>query len=84
MTCPACEAAKTDPYPGLLNANCRGCMIRALASSPTFFDASKSGKVTPAYRKELEKLNPNDWKTSHAEVKTEHDRIQALKKGAAP
>lgn len=84
MTCPACEAAKTEPHPGLLHAQCRGCMVRALASSPVLFDAHQHGRFTPAYRKELEKLNPDHWKASHAEVKAEFERIQALKKGAAP
>lgn len=81
MTCPNCTAARTDAHwPGYL-AGCRGCRVRALASGPAFFAASRSGQITPAYRTALQALLDEDWKAGHEEVKAEHDRLKSLKKG---
>lgn len=81
MTCPDCAAASTDHrWPGY-RTGCRGCSVRALAAGPVYFDASRAGEITPAYRAALHTLLGPDLKTGHAEVKAEHERLQSLKKG---
>ena len=34
MTCPACEAAQTNPYTGEMRAGCVQCTVRAVSNSP--------------------------------------------------
>ena len=47
--CPACLIAADDPHTGHYTAACQECKARALAQSPTGFQAHKLGKRTPQY-----------------------------------
>lgn len=84
MTCANCEAAHRGAnWPGY-HAGCRSCTVRALANGPQFFGAARAGQITPAYQAALLTLLGKDWKAGHEEVKAEHHRLQALKKGGRP
>ena len=77
MTCPDCTAATTNPHWGGYHAACQGCQVRALATSPGFWESSRAGTMTPGYRKALETTFGDDWKDGHARVKAEHGRLRA-------
>jgi hypothetical protein len=72
MKCPACESAKTDPNCGFYQAECRGCMVRTIASSP---------KHIRERLYEIEKAigGPQALLDLKGLVKLEYERIQALK-----
>lgn len=78
MTCANCTQALTKAHWPGFTADCRGCQLRALASSPTFFAATQAGAMTAAYRSALQALFGEDWRRAHDEVKAEHARLQAL------
>jgi len=80
MTCPDCEAAQTASHHGGYHANCQGCQVRALATGPGFWESSRAGTMTPGYRKALETTFGDDWKSSHAQVKAEGERLKNLEK----
>ena len=77
-TCDYCEKAKTVPYWPLYRAQCKGCAIRSLASSPSFHQSSVDGALTPAYRDALGVIFGDGWRAGHALVKAQHERIRAL------
>jgi len=79
MSCPDCAAAQTNPHHGGLHASCQGCQVRALASSPGFWESGESGALTPAYRAALESVFGAGWSAGHERVKAEHKRLQRLR-----
>lgn len=78
MTCANCTQTQTKAHWPGFTAECRGCQLRALASSPTFFAATQAGAMTAAYRSALQALFAEAWREAHEEVKAEHARLQAL------
>lgn len=53
--------------------------MRSIATGPVFWQSEQDGKLTSAYRQALERAFPGDWKTAHAEIKVEAERIRALR-----
>lgn len=78
-TCDYCVRAQSDPGCPLYRAHCRGCQVRSIATGPAFWQSEQDGKLTPAYRQALERVFLGDWKTAHAEIKAEAERIRALR-----
>ena len=76
MTCEACTAAEQDPRTGLYQAHCPDCKVRMVANGLHLFEASKAGRMTPGYRKELERLFGDDWEGAHLRVKAWRERIK--------
>ena len=77
MTCPACEAAKTNPHTGLMTADCEGCQIRALANGLDYWKASKARQITPEYKRALRLVFGDKWEEGHRRIKALHDRSSA-------
>lgn len=70
MTCPACARAAEHPRTGIYTAGCPSCAARALAQSPEFAEAARSGVLTPKYRMALAQ-----FKVEHADVKQWAERL---------
>jgi len=68
-TCRACAEAQSDPCTGHFNAGCLECSARALAGSPQFFNAVRTGGFTDEYRALLERVFKSDWPAGHDRVK---------------
>lgn len=66
-TCDNCATAAARLWHGF-TGGCKGCCARAAGRSPQFFEARKSGRQTPAYRKLLEQFS-----LTHDEVKAARD-----------
>lgn len=79
MNCEHCASAQKDADWPVYQARCRGCQVRAMANGPAFFESARAQRISPAYRKALEKLLGPDWQTSHREVRAEYERLQAMK-----
>jgi len=79
MSCEHCASAQKDADWAGYQARCRGCQVRAMANGPAFFESALAQRISPAYRKALEKLFGKDWQTSHREVRDEFERLQAMK-----
>lgn len=62
--CPACTRAAEHPRTGIYQAGCVHCAARALAQSPEFAEAARSGVQTPRYRMALA-----EFKVEHADVR---------------
>lgn len=69
MTCDACDRAKVNPNTGRFNAGCDGCAARALAQSPEFHEAARSGVQTPRYRMALAQFFKDREQAGHQLVK---------------
>ena len=67
--CPACAKAELCPTTGLMQAGCMRCEARALARSPSFYEAATAEAMTPAYRDALRMVAGDDWRKVHEEVK---------------
>ena len=76
MTCPSCAEAEVNPLSGMYRNGCTGCQERALAGSPQYSEALRSGKVGGAYRQALQALYGDDWQAAHDRVKAWADRMQ--------
>lgn len=68
MTCPACARAEVHPQTGIYQAKCEGCAARALAQSPEFAEAAKSGVLTPRYRMALAEFFSGREQEGHERV----------------
>ena len=79
MSCEHCASAQHDAHWPGYRAKCRGCQVRAMANGPAFFESAQAQRISPAYRKALEKLLGPNWQTSHREVRDEFERLQAMK-----
>ena len=79
MTCPDCKQAQTVKHWGGYHANCHGCKVRSVASGPAFFTSIQASAITPAYRGVLRSLFGEDWRAAHDEVKSENQRLKAMK-----
>lgn len=77
--CDCCTSAKSAADYPMYRAKCRGCLVRSIATGPVFWQSEQDGKLTSAYRQALERAFPGDWKTAHAEIKVEAERIRALR-----
>lgn len=67
--CPACANATTNRNSGIYKMQCEGCAARALAQSPEFHCAAKSGTMTPQYRMALSQFFPGREAEGHKRVK---------------
>lgn len=79
MSCPDCLQAQTAPDWGGFHAKCRGCQVRALATSLSFWRSSRAGVITREYRAALELVFGGAWQTGHTEVLAERKRLQAIR-----
>ncbi len=70
MSCDACATARSNPNTGRYNANCEGCKARAIARGTDLWEASRAGRITPAYRAALERVFCDRWKEGHELVKS--------------
>jgi hypothetical protein len=68
-TCPACENARQHPNSDIYQMKCDGCSARALARSPEFHAAAKTGAMTQAYRMALAQFFPAREREGHELVK---------------
>jgi hypothetical protein len=73
VTCAACIRAATYAHSGLYHAGCRGCEVRALATSPRHIRDAR-------YEQELTRNGMAPLAVLKSEVKREFERIQALKR----
>ena len=71
MTCPDCQAADADPRHSGYRADCYGCKVRAMAHSPLFFEAARSGERFAEYRQAL-----IDQQLRHGDVKAASMRLK--------
>lgn len=69
MTCDACSRAEQRALTGRFNAGCDGCAARALAQSPEFAEAARTGKQTPRYRMALAEFFKGREQQGHDMVK---------------
>lgn len=76
--CLDCTRAQTIKHWGGYHANCHGCQVRALATSPAHHSAMQANAMTPAYRSALQQYFGEDWRAAHEEVKGEHARLKAM------
>ena len=83
-TCDHCGHAMLAPNWPLYRAQCKGCAIRALASSPSFYESSKKGTMTQTYKDGLETIFGKEWLEGHKLVKSEFDRAKALRDEHVP
>lgn len=79
MTCANCTHAQSKAHWPGFTADCRGCKVRALATSPAFFAATQAGAMTSDYRAALQALFGEDWQQAHKEVKAEAERLKKLR-----
>lgn len=66
MIADACEGC-AKPDGGLYIMGCRACSLRSIARGMEFYESTKAGKLTQAYRSRLVVLG--EVKMVHAEVK---------------
>lgn len=76
MTCDACDRAAKAPQTVRFNAGCDGCAARALAQSPEFHQAARSGVQTPRYRMALAEFFKGREQDGHAMVKAWADKLR--------
>ena len=69
MICPGCD----KPEGGLYMLACRACTLRNIARGPAFWQSQRDGKLTPAYRRQLEALGVPG--AVHQEVKAARNRM---------
>ncbi len=69
MTCTACADFAANRLSGSYRKGCLECDARQLAQSPLFWESSKAGNITQAYRSALDKIFGKDWLIGHANVK---------------
>lgn len=69
MTCEACAIAEQNPISGLYQADCMGCKVRAVASSPQWAEAEAMQQITPMYRTLMARTFEGDWPAAHERIK---------------
>lgn len=74
--CPACAKAELCPTTGLMQAGCMRCEARALARSPSFYEAACAEAMTPHYRAALWGVAGEKWRELHEMVKEEGSRMK--------
>jgi hypothetical protein len=76
--CPSCEMAEADPRSNFFGTpDCKECCARALAGSPSYFDASRAGTISGTYKSALRYFFSAEPLTeAHARVTAWADRIK--------
>lgn len=74
MTCDACARAEVHPLTGIYQSGCDGCAARALAQSPEFAEAARTGTQTPRYRMALAEFFKGREQEGHRMVKAWAER----------
>lgn len=82
MTCPACEAAGSNPLTGRYTADCTECKARALANGRELFESLNQRKQTPEYQAALTKMfGEGNEADGHERVRQWSRKIRATQKG---
>jgi hypothetical protein len=71
--CKDCAAAEANPHHPIYRADCHGCKVRAMANSPLFFEAARSGRQFAAYRQALAASG-----ITHEEVKAQAQKWKGV------
>lgn len=79
--CLFCKAAEDVGVCYRYASWCHGCMVRMVAGGRLFWGAEREGRMTPEYRGQMEALFGAEWRTAHAEVKAEAERVRGMLKG---
>jgi hypothetical protein len=69
MTCPHCDAARQGKHVATMQSGCQGCIAREIARGPQFHEAHRANRITPAYKKLLQRYYGDAWVRGHALVK---------------
>jgi hypothetical protein len=69
MTCANCEKATLWHQWGGFTAQCQECQTREIISGPQFFDSRKAKRITPEYKRVLQRIWGEQWRVGHAACK---------------
>lgn len=78
MTCEYCTQAQDRAYFPLFRADCKGCGVRSVAMSQTYFESMRAGRLAPEYQRLLRSALGEDIQHWHGQVKAEYERVQKV------